>query len=260
MYVSFAYSGWNSAAYIAGEVVRPERTLPRALLAGTGIVMALYVLLNLVFLYAVPSDVLAGTAGSPPVIEVGDVAARALFGDRAGAFVTSVIALALVSTVSAMVMAGPRVYAAMAAHGALPAPLGRHNRRGVPAVAVVTQGVLGVLFVLVGDLGQLMRFVGFTLTIFAGLTVAAVFVLRSRGLRAPYRTFGYPVTPLAFLALSVWIAYGQIEEYPRESAVVAVLLAVGGALYAVFGRGSAPPAGTEPERLPEARVVVGDPP
>ena len=259
MYVTFAYSGWNSAAYIAGEVVRPEKTLPRALLAGTGIVMALYVLLNLVFLYAVPSELLAG-AGGPPVIEVGDVAARGLFGDRAGAFVTSVIALALVSAVSAMVMAGPRVYAAMALHGALPAPLGRHNRRGVPAVAVVTQGVLGVLFVLLGDLGQLMRFVGFTLTIFAGLTVAAVFVLRSRGLRAPYRTFGYPVTPLAFLALSVWIAYSQIEEYPRESAVVAVLLAVGGALYGVFGRGSAAPAGTEPERLPEARVVGGDPP
>ena len=78
MYVSFAYSGWNAAAYIASEVEKPERNLPRALLLGTGIVMVLYVLLNLVFLYAVPSDVLAGpTAGKfAPVIEVGDVAAR----------------------------------------------------------------------------------------------------------------------------------------------------------------------------------------
>ena len=81
MYVSFAYSGWNAAAYIAGEIEKPERTLPRALLLGTGVVMVLYVLLNLVFLYAVPTDVLAGpTDEFEPVIEVGDVAARALFG------------------------------------------------------------------------------------------------------------------------------------------------------------------------------------
>jgi basic amino acid/polyamine antiporter, APA family len=255
MYVSFAYSGWNAAGYVAGEVRRPERTLPRSLFAGTGVVMALYVLLNLVFLYAVPSDVLAGSNGGGPVIEVGDAAARQLFGDRAGALVTSVIALALVSAVSAMVMAGPRVYAAMAADGALPEPLSRHSRRGVPTVAVVTQGVLGAVFVLVGDLGQLIRFVGFTLAIFAALTVGALFVLRGRGYRAPYRTLGYPVTPLLFIALSAWIAYAQVKENLRESLGVLAVLAVGGALYHVFGRGSRPGAGAGPERLPEARVV-----
>ncbi|MGN6110743.1 MAG: APC family permease, partial [Kofleriaceae bacterium] len=172
MYVSFAYSGWNAAAYIAGEVERPERTIPRALLLGTGVVMVLYVLINLVFLYAVPVDVLAA-----PVFEVGDVAAKALFGDSAGRLITSVIALALVSAVSAMVMAGPRVYAAMAEDRALPAVLARHNARGVPMAAVIAQGVLGCAFVLVADLGQLIRFVGFTLAIFAALTVGAVFIL-----------------------------------------------------------------------------------
>jgi APA family basic amino acid/polyamine antiporter len=256
MYVSFAYSGWNAAGYVAGEVRRPERTLPRSLLAGTGVVMALYVLLNLVFLYAVPSDVLAGPSdGAGPVIEVGDAAARQLFGDRAGALVTSVIALALVSAVSAMVMAGPRVYAAMAADGALPEPLSRHSRRGVPTIAVITQGVLGVVFVLVGDLGQLIRFVGFTLAIFAALTVGALFVLRARGYRAPYRTLGYPVTPLLFIALSGWIAYAQIQANLRESLVVLAVLAVGGALYHTFGRGSRPGAGAGTGGLPGARVV-----
>lgn len=242
MYVSFAYSGWNAAAYVAGEVERPDKTLPRALLAGTGIVMALYVLLNLVFLYAVPSDVLAGPSdGFNPIIEVGDAAARQLFGDRAGQLVTSVISLALVSAVSAMVMVGPRVYAAMAVDGALPRQLGRYNKRGVPLVAVITQGVLGVVFVLVGDLGQLIRFVGFTLAIFAALTVTALFVLRRRGLRAPYRTLGYPMTPILFIGLSAWIAYAQIKEHVKESLVVAGVLAVGGLLYWVFGRGGASP-------------------
>lgn len=254
MYVSLAYSGWNAAAYVAGEVERPARTLPRALLAGTGAVMALYVLLNLVFLYAVPSDVLAGPSDSfNPIIEVGDAAARALFGDRAGSLVTAVIALALISAVSAMVMAGPRVYAAMAADRALPHQLGYFNKRGVPTVAVITQGVLGVLFVLVGDLGQLVRFVAFTLAISAAFTVASVFVLRRRGHHAPYRAFGYPVTPILFIALSTWIAYAQIREHFKECVVVAAVLAVGGLLYAVLGRNAAPPSA--PGALPEARVV-----
>jgi basic amino acid/polyamine antiporter, APA family len=259
MYVSFAYSGWNAAAYVAGEVVRPEKTLPRALLAGTGIVMTLYVLINLVFLYAVPSDTLAGSsAGSQPVVEVGDAAARQLFGQRAGQIVTSVIALALVSAVSAMVMAGPRVYTAMAADGALPRQLAYHSKRGVPIVAVITQGALGVLFVLVGDLGQLIRFVGFTLAIFAALTVAALFVLRGRGHRALYRTFGYPVTPILFIVLSGWIAYAQIRANLRESLVVVGVLALGGILYAVLGRGRPPRGPDMVADLPEARVV-GDP-
>lgn len=256
MYVGFAYSGWNAAGYIAGEVARPERTLPRSLLAGTGIVIAVYVLINLVFLYAVPSATLAGPADqNAPMIEVGDVAARQLFGDRAGQLVTAMIALALVSAVSAMVIAGPRIYAAMAADRALPEPLGRFSRRGVPTVAVVSQGVLSALFVLVGDLGQLLRFAGFTLAIFAALTVAALFVLRRRGYRAPYRTFGYPVTPLLFIALSGWIAYAQVREHFQESLVVVIVLAVGGALYAVFGRGASPSDGPRPEAIPEARVV-----
>ena len=260
MYVSFAYSGWNAAAYVAGEVVRPEKTLPRALLAGTGIVMTVYVLLNLVFLYAVPSATLAGPAdGLHPVIEVGDAAARQLFGDRAGQLVTSLIALAMVSAVSAMVIAGPRIYAAMAADGALPEPLCRHTRRGVPAIAVVAQGALGVVFVLVGDLGQLIRFVGFTLAIFAALTVGAVFVLRRRGYRASYRTFGYPVTPILFIAASGWIAYAQLDEHFQESLVVLAVLAFGGALYAVFGRRSPRPAIAGADALPEARMAVGDP-
>jgi len=257
MYVSLAYSGWNAATYIAGEIEKPERTLPRALLLGTGIVMALYVLLNIVFFYAVPSSTLAGPSDTfEPVIEVGAVAATNLFGPSAGKLLTSVIALALVSAVSAMVMAGPRVYAAMAANRALPSKLNWYSKRGVPTVAVVTQGVLATLFVLVGDLGSLMRFVAFTLSIFAALTVGALFILRGRGLRSSYQTPFYPLPPIVFIALSAWIAYNQIVEHPLESGVVGLLLAAGAIVYlTMVPRGPLKSAGDE---LPPARVVTQD--
>ena len=256
MYVSFAYSGWNAAAYIAGEIEKPERTLPRALMLGTGAVMALYVLLNVVFIYAVPAPVLAGEGSSSgPVVEVGAVAATNLFGEQAGHLLTTVIALALVSAVSAMVMAGPRVYAAMAANRALPARFGRHSDRGVPKLAVIAQGVLASLFVLVGDLGSLVRFVGFTLAIFAALTVGALFVLRARGLRSSYRTPLYPLTPIAFIALSAWIAFNQVKENPFESLIGGAVLALGAVVYFAFV--AKRPACPREATLPEARVVTG---
>ncbi len=244
LYISLAYSGWNAAAYIAGDIEQPERNLPRALLLGTGLVMVLYVLLNLVFLYALPIGVLAGP---PPVVEVGDAAAKSLFGERAGNLVSAVIALALVSAVSAMVMAGPRVYAAMAENRAMPRRLAHHNARGVPVFSVVLQGALGCLFVLAGALDQLMRFVGFTLSIFASLAVAAVFVLRRRGMRGAYQTFGYPVTPLVFIAASMWIVYAQVQGNPKECAAVGLVLLVGGAVYFFTMRGQQqPPPAAEP--------------
>jgi APA family basic amino acid/polyamine antiporter len=264
LYISLAYSGWNAAAYIASDVRRPERNLPRALLLGTGLVMVLYLLLNVVFFYAVPSDVLAGPRDGGEfkgIVEVGDAAAKQLFGEPAGQLVSSMIALALVSSVSAMLMAGPRVYAAMAENRALPKRLARYNARGVPVAAVVTQGVLGCVFVLVGDLGALIRFVSFTLAIFAALTVSAVFVLRRRGLRGAYRTWGYPVTPIVFICSSAWIAYAQIKDHPYESALVLLVLLLGAGVYFATMRGK-PAVGeavssgpTRAPGVPEARVV-----
>jgi len=276
VYVGFAYSGWNAAAYIASDVRQPSRNLPRALLLGTGTVMVLYVLLNVVFLYAVPSDALAsapcpdaakdvvaqmikdGKCGGP-VFEVGHAAASALFGTRVGQLVSSVISLALVSAVSAMIMAGPRVYSAMAADRALPRAMGKHNARGVPVTAVITQAVLAGVFVMVGDPDTLIRFVGFTLAIFAALAVCAVFVLRMQGKSGAYKTFGYPVTPVIFVLSSIWIAYAQIKAQPVESAVIGLVLGAGGIAYWLSTRGKPPlPNENDPldtPGLPEARVV-----
>jgi APA family basic amino acid/polyamine antiporter len=236
MYVSFAYSGWNAAAYIAGEIEKPQRTLPRALLLGTGIVMVLYILLNLVFLYAVPPE---GMAIDPEKQPVGDLAARALFGARAGDLLSSLIALALMSAVSAMMMAGPRVYATMAADHALPQQLAFYSRRGVPSVAVVVQCSLAMAFAIFSDPDHLVRLVGFTLAAFAALTVGSVFVFRARGKVSPYRTLGYPVTPLLFIALSVWTVYFGARAEPRLTAEIAAVLLVGTIVYLVTARGKA---------------------
>ncbi|MBX3160307.1 MAG: APC family permease [Deltaproteobacteria bacterium] len=231
MWVSLAYSGWNAAAYIAGEIEHPQRTLPRALLLGTGLVMVLYLLLNVVFLYSTPPGQMAG------VEEVGDLAARNLFGESFGRVLSTLVALALVSSVSAMLMAGPRVYAAMAADRALPRILATYNERGVPQVAVVTQTVLAIAFVFIGDLDKLVQFVGFTLSIFAALTVSAVFVFRLRKRTSPYRTWGYPVTPAVFIALSLWFVYLRVKGAPKESAIVGVMLVVGAVIYALTSKG-----------------------
>jgi basic amino acid/polyamine antiporter, APA family len=234
IYVSFAYSGWNAAAYIAGEISRPQRTLPRALLLGTGVVMLLYVMLNLVFLYAVSPDQMAVDPVKQPV---GDLAARALFGAHAGDLVSSLIALALMSAVSAMMMAGPRVYAAMAADHALPSALARYSRRGVPSVAVIVQCVLALVFAITSDPDHLIRLIGFTLALFAALTVGAVFVFRARGQVAAYRTPGYPVTPLLFIALSLWIVYFGVSAQPKISLEILALLVVGSVIYVATSRG-----------------------
>jgi APA family basic amino acid/polyamine antiporter len=185
-------------------------------------------LLNVVYFYAVPSEGLAN------VPEVGAAAAEGLFGGTAAKLLTTLIALALISAVSAMVMAGPRVYASMAADGALPKRLAWHSARGVPAVAVVVQGGLAIVFVLIGTLPDLIDFVGFTLAISAAITVGGLFIMRRRKLKSTFRTFGYPVTPIVFIALSAWIAYARIDMSPRASGMVGLLLVVGGVVYVVL--------------------------
>ncbi|HWN66000.1 MAG TPA: amino acid permease, partial [Haliangium sp.] len=210
VYVSFSYSGWNAAAYVAGELDDPGRILPRALLLGTAIVTALYLGLNVVFLYAAPAGALAGKE------EVGYVAAVHLFGEQAGRWLSTIIALALVSSVSAMVMAGPRVYTAMAEDRLFFRFMARRTERGAPLFSVILQGALAVILVLSASVRDLIQYIGFTLSLFAALAVLGVFVLRVRWPDAPrpYRTLGWPVTPVLFVALSLWMAVHLVREQP----------------------------------------------
>lgn len=229
-WVGFAYSGWNAAAYLASELRDPQRTLPRALFLGTLSVIALYLLVNVAFLYALSPEELGA-----PIADVGAAAAAALFRPTIGKAMAVLVSLALVSAVSAMVMAGPRVYAAMAEDGALPRALARRTGRGVPAVAVIAQGVIACTFILAGDLGKLIQYIQFTLFVSSALAVAAVYVLRMRRPDAvrPYRTTLYPLTPAIFLSLAGWSVYMQVKARPWGSLAGAATLVAGGVLYAI---------------------------
>ncbi len=232
VYVAFAYSGWNGAVYLAGEIRSPSRGLPLALLGGTALVVVLYLALNVVFLAAAPGAELAG------VVDVGRVVAARLLGAGAGRLVSALVALCLASSVSAMLLAGPRVYEVMGLDYPALAILSRRTRHGAPAVAVAVQAALAAAMIATASFGALLAYIGFTLSLVAGVCVAGVIVLRRRepDLARPYRTWGYPVTPLLFVALSAWMVAHAILEKPAASwaGVATVLAAL--ALQALLGR------------------------
>jgi APA family basic amino acid/polyamine antiporter len=220
IFVSFAYSGWNAAAYIGGEIRNPERTLPQSLLVGTGVVTVLYLLVNLSYLSAMSISQLSG------IKEVAHDAGQNLWGTTGGNFVSALIALTLISPVSAYVMIGPRVLEAMSSDGFMPRSFSRLNRRHVPSTAVFVQAAIAALIAVTSSFGPLLIYIGFTLTIFAALTVFSLFRLRRHpGIRRV--CVGYPATPLIFLAFALWVTVWSIRSQPVPTlAALATLLIV----------------------------------
>lgn len=236
IYVSYAYSGWNAAAYVAGEVRDPGRQMPIALGTGTLLVTLLYLGLNVVFLGAAPAQEIAGAEE-----RVGAVAATYAFGELGGRILSGLVALGLVSTVGALVMTGPRIYEAMGRDYPAIRLLARRHAQGGPVTAIALQSALAVIMMLTASFEALVSYVGFTLSVFAALTVAGVFVLRARepSLPRPYRTWGHPFTTLAFLALMTWMTLHAVHQRPIIVAVGVLTLALGGLSYVLarrFGR------------------------
>jgi APA family basic amino acid/polyamine antiporter len=223
LWVMFAYSGWNGAAYIAEEVEQPARTLPRALLAGTLAVMVIYLAVNTLFFHAAPVGELRG------VIPVGEVATEKLFGAGAAQWLSGLIALALLSSLSAYILIGPRVYFAMARDGLFFRAAARVDpERETPAGAIVAQSVCAAAMVLTGTFEQLLTYIGFALGIFPWMTVLAVLLLRKRQptRERPYRVWLYPLTPVFFLAAMAAILAVAVVNSPWTSLVaVATVLA-----------------------------------
>ncbi len=172
VWISFAYSGWNAAVYVAGEVRDPDRNLPRSLVLATLLVTLVYLALNTVFLYGAPVSALAGKA------EVGAIAAEVIGGPWLRRAVSVLVALALFTSISAMVMAGPRVYARMAEDGVFPRIFG--TGRNVPGTAVALQVGLAILVLWNSDLARLLGYIGFTLGLSAAATVAGLIAMRLR--------------------------------------------------------------------------------
>ena len=216
--VSFGYSGWNAAVYVGGEVRNPQRNLPASLLLGTGLVTILYLALNAIFLYAAPMEKLSGH------LDVGRVAAEALGGPVWGNLAAVLVCLALVTSVSAMLMAGPRVYARMAADGYLPHWLARAD--GPPRAAVAFQLLLALIFLWSATYESLLTYVGFTLGISTAATVVGLIVLRRReGHQLP--VWGWPWVPGLFLLSVMAMTAFTIVRKPLESFVGLGTLAAG---------------------------------
>ena len=234
VYISFAYTGWNAAAYVAGEIIDPERSLPRALAVGTAVVTVLYLALNLVFLGAAPAEDLAGQ------VEVGHIATEALFGSSAGRAVSAIIALGLVSTVGAMIFTGPRIYEAMGKHHPRLRWASRTSRDRGPVAATLVQAAVSIAMVLSTSFDALLTYAGATLSLFAALAAAGVFVLRIREpeLPRPYRTWGHPITTLIFIALTLWMIISTVIERPSVALAAAGTLALGVVAYVMLGRNS----------------------
>ncbi len=213
IYVTYAYSGWNAASYISGEMKDAKRNLPKALFVGTLIVMVIYTLLNYVFLYSVPIPELKG------VLEVGYLSANKIFGVQVGQFMSLVIAVLLISTISAMVLAGPRVMKSMGTDIKGLRFFAISNKNNVPYVAIIFQSIIAVVLVLTSSFQSLITYVGFTLNLFTFLTVAGIFILRfkHKHIETSYKTFLYPITPLLFLSIILFILVYIMIEKPVES-------------------------------------------
>jgi APA family basic amino acid/polyamine antiporter len=213
IYVTYAYSGWNAASYISGEMKDAKRNLPKALFVGTLIVMVIYTLLNYVFLYSVPIPELKG------VLEVGYLSANKIFGVQVGQFMSLVIAVLLISTISAMVLAGPRVMKSMGTDIKGLRFFAISNKNNVPYVAIIFQSVIAIVLVLTSSFQSLITYVGFTLNLFTFLTVAGIFILRfkHKHIVTSYKTFLYPITPLLFLSIILFILVYIMIEKPVES-------------------------------------------
>ena len=230
IFVGYAYSGWNASSYLAEEMHNPEKTLPRSLFWGTATVCVIYLLLNFIFMYTVPKDELRG------VLEIGHVSASAIFGQALGRMMSLLIAILLISSISAMTMAGPRITKRIGED--LPALgfLSKTNSSGSPYVAILFQTAIAVTLIITGKFDQVLTFVGFSLEIFTFIAVASIFVLRTKrkDLQKPgYKTFLYPITPIIFLCLIAFTMYFVFMQKTTESLLGLANLGVGFIVYLI---------------------------
>jgi APA family basic amino acid/polyamine antiporter len=227
VYVLFSYSGWNGAAYIASELREPQRLVPRALLWGTGIVTALYVALNAVFLWRAPWDRMRGQ------VEAALIAGEAIFGPRGGAWVGWLVTIGLLSTLASYTWAGSRVTERIGWDYPRLDALARRNRWGAPHFAIALQTAIALGLLASGTFDAVVNYLMALLQACSLLVAAAVLVWRRRAPDAPrpFRVPLYPWPPLIFIAATVWVLIFQIRDRPLESAAGALTICAGIALY-----------------------------
>lgn len=227
MWIMFAYSGWNAATYVGSEVLNPVKNIPRSLITGTLLVTLIYFLLNILYIYAVPVPELKN------VISIGGLAANRLFNQTMDQYFSLFIAVILLSSISSLIIIGPRVYFAMAQAGHFFKIAKRVNRSRVPGVSLLLQSGLAILFVLTGTFDQIITFLSFSLGIFPILAVIGVIKLRMKD-QSIFKIPGYPVYQIVFIFLSVSILVLAFLERPVESSIAILVILVGIPVYYIL--------------------------
>jgi APA family basic amino acid/polyamine antiporter len=232
VYVMYSYSGWNASSYIIGEVQQPQRNVPRSLLAGTLVVIAAYVLLNAVFLVSTPESEMRGQ------LEVGLIAGKHIFGENGGRIVGAIICLGLISAISSMTWIGPRVTMSMGEDHWLLRFLGRKNRAGVPANAVIVQLLIVNVLLFTRSFELVVVYIQFALLLCSLLTVVGVIVLRATrpDISRPSHVWFYPGPPLIFAVITIWMMIYLLRSRTIESFAGLVTALVGFLLYFCAGK------------------------
>ncbi len=230
MWIMFAYSGWNASTYLGGEIKNPAKTLPRSLVLGTGIVMFIYLAINVLYVYGINPAQMKG------VISVGGLAMGNLFGKSADTLFSLLISFALFSSLSAFIIIGPRVYYSMAKDGLFFKSAAQiHPRFQVPSNSIVFQCVIAVILTMSGTFEQVLTYMGFALGIFPILTVIGVFKMR-RDQPWAVKMAGYPVTQIIYAGTGLMILVLAFMERPLESSIALLTVIIGIPAYYLFRR------------------------
>ena len=227
VYVMYSYSGWNAAVYITGEIKQPEKNVPRSLLVGTGMVIVLYVLLNAIFLATTPAQELKGQ------LEVALIAGKHIFGANGGRVAGAVICLGLISAISSMTWIGPRVTMSMGEDHWLLQLMARKNFHGIPTNAIVLQLLIVNLLLLTRSFESVVQYTQFSLLLCSLFTVLGVIVLRMTRpeLARPYRVWVYPLPPIVFATITIWMMFYLLRWKTTESLAGLATALVGLLLY-----------------------------
>jgi APA family basic amino acid/polyamine antiporter len=225
VYVMYSYSGWNAAVYITSEIKQPQKNVPRSLLAGTAIVIVAYVLLNAIFLATTPVQELKGQ------LEIALIAGKHIFGENGGRIAGAVICLGLVSAISSMTWIGPRVTMSMGEDHWLLRFLGRKNRHHIPSNAIIVQLLIVNVLLLTRSFENVVQYTQFSLLLCSLLAVSGIIVLRFTRpkLARPYRVWLYPLPPIVFSIITIWMMFYLLRWHTTES-----LAGLGTALSGLF--------------------------
>ncbi|MFW5975107.1 MAG: APC family permease [Bacteroidota bacterium] len=226
--VMYSYSGWNAAAYVGGVIKNPSKNLPMALVGGTVIVIIIYLAMNYMFLSSVPQDVISGK------VEAGHYVAGEIFGVSGAVVVSLLISGFLLSTLSSMIMAGPRIYKAVGEDYRLFRFLAKTSRYGAPYYAVLLQFIVASFLIISFTFETILVYTGFTLSLFSGLTVGGIFILRRRtGKSKTYENRSYPVAPVLFIIFTLWMVIHVLINQPLASVAGLTTIAAGWVLYRI---------------------------